>query len=267
MFRFHADRRRYFDIQAANSRDSVIPFIETYRSLPAGAKILEVGCGEGGVLRTFIEKGHTGVGIEMEKGRVNDGAQWMQEELATGAIRFIIADIYQVCPEQLTERFHLIIVKDVIEHLPDKKALLERLRDFLCPGGTIFFGFPPWQMPFGGHQQLCGNKYLSRLPWLHLLPRSVYKKILSSGKEPVSDLMDIYDARISIEGFEKLVKQSDYCIIGKKHFLISPIYRYKFGYKPREQLFVIRHLPYVRNLFTTAVYYLIAANPGKPHNT
>lgn len=266
MFSFHTDRRRYFDIQAANSRDSVIPFIETYRSLPAGAKILEVGCGEGGVLSSFIEKGHTGVGIEVQEGRVNNGAQWLKEEMTTGAIRFIIADIYQVCPEQLTERFHLIIVKDVIEHLHDKKALLERLRNFLCPDGAIFFGFPPWQMPFGGHQQICSNKYLSRLPWLHLLPRSVYKKVLFFGKEPVSDLMDIYDTRISIEDFEKLVKQSDYRIIGKRHFLVSPIYRYKFGWKPREQLVVIRHLPYLRNLFTTAVYYLLAANPGNPQD-
>lgn len=32
--------------------------------------------------------------------------------------------------------FHLIILKDVIEHIPDQARLLRRLADFLQPGGA-----------------------------------------------------------------------------------------------------------------------------------
>jgi SAM-dependent methyltransferase len=257
MFEFHVDRRRYFDIQAENSRQSVIPFIETCFSLPPNARIMEVGCGEGGVLKAFIEKGYTCVGIEIEIGRVLHGKQWMQEEMNEGNMHFITDDIFNVVPEQFDKLFHLIILKDVIEHIADKKTLLQRLKKFLLPNGTILFGFPPWQMPFGGHQQVCRHKYLSKLPWLHLLPRLLYKRIMAYYNESVTDLMDIYDCGLSIEEFEKLMRRSNYRIVRKKHFLVAPIYRYKFGFREREQLKLLSHLPYVRNLFTTAVYYLV----------
>lgn len=267
MYEFHRDRRRYFDIQVENSRESVIPFVETYFSLPSGARILEIGCGEGGVLKAFIEKNHTGVGVELAEGRVRDGSQWMKEEIAAGTMRFIVHDILTVSPEQIGGPFHLIILKDVVEHLPDKEILFRRLKELLHPEGAVFFGFPPWQMPFGGHQQICHNKFLSRLPWLHLLPRSLYKKLLTRYNEDVTQLIEIYDSGVSIEGFEKLSKRHGYRILGKKHFLIAPIYRYKFGLKERKQLFILRHLPYVRNLFTTAVYYLIAPVNSSGHDT
>jgi SAM-dependent methyltransferase len=257
MYEFHRNRRRYFDIQVKNSRESVIPFIENYFSLPPGAKILEVGCGEGGVLKGFIEKDHTGVGVELEEGRARDGAEWMKEEVRRGSMRFIVDDIFTVCPKQLGGPFHLVILKDVIEHLHDKKTLFRRLKEILHPSGVIFFGFPPWQMPFGGHQQVCNSKYLSRFTWLHLLPLPVYKKILTMKKEPVTALMDIYNCRVSIEGFERMAKRNGFDILGKKHFLIAPIYRYKFGWREREQPVILRHLPYLRNLYTTAVYYLV----------
>ena len=257
MYEFHRDRRRYFDIQVKNSKEHVIPFIENHFSLPPGAKILEVGCGEGGVLKGFIEKDHTGVGVELEEERARNGAQWMKKEVMSGSMQFIVDDIFTVCTGQLGGPFHLIILKDVIEHLPDKNILFNRLKELLHPSGAIFFGFPPWQMPFGGHQQVCRNKYLSRLPWLHLLPRPLYKKILAWNKENVTPLMEVYDTRISIESFERLTKKSGFAILGKKHFLIAPIYRYKFGFSVREQLVILRHLPYVRNLYTTAVYYLV----------
>lgn len=260
MFEFHQDRHAYFEIQVQNSKESVIPFLETCFTLPPGSKIMEIGCGEGGVLKAFIEKGHTGLGVEMDENRVINGQEWMKDEIKAGKMRFITDDIFKYFPTGSSELYHLIILKDVIEHIGDKETLLKELKRFLHPDGAIFFGFPPWQMPFGGHQQMCTNKTLSRMPWLHLLPRFLYRKILTRYKEPVKDLMEIVDTRISIEGFERLAKSGNFRIIGKKHFLIAPIYKYKFGLKERKQLWLIRHIPYFRNLFTTAVYYVIAPN-------
>jgi SAM-dependent methyltransferase len=261
MYEFHRDRRRYFDIQVENAQASVIPFLQTHFPLAPGSRILEIGCGEGGVLKAFIDKGHTGVGVELVESRVIDGKQWMQPEVANGSMRFVTENIYNIQPEDLGGKFHLIILKDVIEHLDDKDKMLLQMKQYLHPGGAVFFGFPPWQMPFGGHQQLCRNKKLSKLPWMHLLPRSVYKWLLTKGGEPkevVGELMEIHDTGVSIEGFEKLTKRTHYKILGKKHFLVAPIYKYKFGLKERKQLGLIRHIPWFRNLFTTAVYYTIS---------
>jgi SAM-dependent methyltransferase len=257
MFDFHQDRRRYFDMQATNAKESLIPFIETHFPLPSGARVLEIGCGEGGVLKSFIERGCTAVGVEIEPGRVKAGMEWMDKERSAGDLVMLVEDIFNVIRQEPSVKYDLIILKDVIEHLPDKEFLFHRLKDFLYPGGAVFVGFPPWHMPFGGHQQMCRNKFLGRFPWLHLLPKVFYNKLLVSFNEPARQLMEVYDTRISIEKFERLARRNGYTTIGKKHFLIAPIYRYKFRLREREQPIVIRNIPYLRNLFTTAVYYLI----------
>jgi hypothetical protein len=85
----------------------------------------------------------------------------------------------------------------------------------------------------------------------------LYKAILTWFKEPVADLMEIRDTRISIEKFEKMVALNQYNIVGHTHYLINPIYEYKFKVKPRIQFPFIKSIPWLRNYFTTCVYYLI----------
>jgi hypothetical protein len=75
--------------------------------------------------------------------------------------------------------------------------------------------------------------------------------------EPAEDLLEIKDTGISIERFEKIVKQTNYRVINKTHYLINPIYKYKFGWKARKQLPILKSIPYIRDYFTTCVYYLI----------
>jgi hypothetical protein len=135
---------------------------------------------------------------------------------------------------------------------------MAEMQRFLRPKGCIFFGFPPWQMPFGGHQQLCRTKWLSKLPYWHLLPYSWYKAILTKFNEPMADLLEIRDTQISIEQFEKYAAETNYKIVNKTHYIINPIYSFKFGIKPLKQLPILRNIPWVRNFFTTCVYYLIA---------
>ena len=58
--------------------------------------------------------------------------------------------------------------------------------------------------------------------------------------EPAEDLLEIKDTGISIERFEKIVKQTNYRVINKTHYLINPIYKYKFGWKARKQLPILK---------------------------
>jgi 2-polyprenyl-3-methyl-5-hydroxy-6-metoxy-1,4-benzoquinol methylase len=82
----------------------------------------------------------------------------MKDDIEAGKVRFVGKDIYLVEAAELDGLFDIIVMKDVIEHIHDQSRLLARLKDFLKPNGVVFFGFPPWQMPFGGHQQICNNK-------------------------------------------------------------------------------------------------------------
>lgn len=258
MFEFHADRKRYFDIQRENAEQYVIPFIEQAFPIRPGQRVLEIGCGEAGVLLAFLERGCTGVGVELDAPRLVHAAQWTKEYLDAGKVKYIDKDIYKVEVEQeLGGKFDIIILKDVIEHIYDQPKLIAEMKRLLTPSGVIFFGFPPWQMPFGGHQQICKGKWLSKLPWYHLLPRGLYKYILRRNNENVTEMMEIRDTRITIERFERIAKQTGYRIAESTHFLINPIYKYKFGWKARKQFGIIRHLPWLRNFVTTCVYYLI----------
>ncbi len=261
MFEFHSDRKRYFDIQEQNAESYVLPFIEEKYPIHTGMRVLEIGCGEGGVLKAFVKRGCYGVGVELDHARIVNGSKWLADEIDEGKIKFISKDIYKVDPEtELGGKFNIIVLKDVIEHIHDQPRLIAWMKSFLVPGGMIFFGFPPWQMPFGGHQQMCGNKWLSRLPWYHLLPRSWYAALLKRYNEPVEALMEIRDTQITIEQFERYSKENGYKIAHKLHYFINPIYQYKFGWKPRKQLKWVSTIPYVRNFVTTCVYYLITPN-------
>ena len=257
MFEFHADRKRYFDIQVMNAEKYVIPFIEEKFPVKPGMRVLEIGCGEGGVLKAFINKGCEGVGVELDTPRIDDALKFLPDDVAAGKIRFVAKDIYLVDIEKdFSGKFDIIVLKDVIEHIHDQPKLIGWMKNFLNPGGIVFFGFPPWYMPFGGHQQMCRSK-VSKLPYIHLLPRGVYRWILKKKKEPVEALMEIRDTGISIERFEKICRKEGYSLLHKRHYLLNPIYEWKFGWKPRRQAGLIKAIPFFRNFLTTCVYYII----------
>jgi len=260
MYDFHKDKSKYFSWQYQIARDYVIPFVEADGELTPDSKILEIGCAEAGVLMAFVERGMDCVGIELSEGRAKLARQFLSESVSSGQTEILSSNIYDIDPEASGFKFDLIILKDVIEHIFDQERFMHHLRKFLNPGGRVFFGFPPWQMPFGGHQQIADSKLLNKLPYFHLLPMPIYKSILKLANESPSqynELLEIKETGISIERFEKHVKETGYQINKKTHFLINPIYQHKFGLKPRIQLGLVTNIPFLRNFVTTAVYYLI----------
>jgi SAM-dependent methyltransferase len=262
MFDFHLDRFEYFNTQLINTKKALIPFIESLIGpLKPGQTVLEIGSAEGGALKAFLDRGCTGIGIELDCLRVTLSRKYLLEEIANRKVEICQGDIFDDAFEsEFTGKFDIIVLKDVIEHFNNQDGLIRLLKNFLSPTGVIYFGFPPWKMPFGGHQQICNSKILSRLPWFHLFPPVISKAILEGFGEDSHYLMDIKKTGISIEQFEKIVRRLGYKIIGKKHYLINPIYEYKFGLRTREQFALLSRIPYLRDFFTTAVYYLIIAD-------
>lgn len=258
MFEFHHDKKKYFEINIANVNQYILPFIEEKFPLQPGMRVLEIGCGEGGVIKAFLDRGLTGVGVELDGVRLVDARQWLAAEMQSGKVNFVSKNIYDCeADKDLGGKFDLIVLKDVIEHIPGQEKLLAYLQTFLADKGIIFFGFPPWQMPLGGHQQILKNKWLSKIPYYHLLPMPIYKSILKKAGENVQEMVEIKETGISIERFQKIVKTTGYKVLNKKHFLLNPIYQYKFGWKPKEQFAIVQAVPWVRNFFTSCVYYII----------
>lgn len=257
----HKDDRVRFDQQVENSREYVLPFIATSKPITPGTRVMEVGCGEGGVLLPFVEKGCTCLGVDLSDVRIELAKEFLAKEIAEGKVEFLSQNIYDAdFLAKYEASFDIIILKDVIEHVPEQEKFVPYLKRFLRPGGQIFFGFPPWYMPFGGHQQICHKRLTSVMPYYHILPRPLYKAILKMAGEDegiVKEMMEIKDTQITIERFERIMRASGLKIMHKQHYLINPIYRYKFGLQPRKQLGFISAIPYLRDFLTTCVYYTV----------
>lgn len=257
----HVDYKVRYQQQVDNARQYVIPFIEKALPINKGMQILDIGCGEGGVLIPFLERGCDCVGIELDEAKSGYARELLAGFITEGRCDIVNQNIYEEAAlTRYQGRFDLILLKDVIEHIPDQERFIPYLKKFLRPGGQVFFGFPPWYMPHGGHQQVVQNKVVSMMPWIHLLPNFLYTGIVrmtGESKAVIDELLEVKSTGISIERFEKLVKKSGYTISNKTHFLINPIYQYKFGVKGRKQFALISAIPWFRDFVTTCVYYLI----------
>ena len=261
MYEFHADKDRYFDIQYRVTKEYIIPFLEEHVPGKTWHRVLEIGCAEAGVLKAFLETGAHCTGIELSTHRMEAAMQYHAQAMEAGQIDFVNRNIFDIDPQNdLGGTYDLVILKDVIEHIPGQLEFMAHLSLFLNEGGYVFFAFPPWQMPYGGHQQVCKNKWLSKLPYYHLLPSWLYKWVLKAGGESaltIKDLLEVKSTGISIERFERCLRVNRLQVAGKKHYLFNPIYKYKFGVKPRTQMKLISMIPWVRNFLTTGVYYVV----------
>lgn len=247
--------------QVDNSRDYLLPFIEASTPVNDTTKVLEIGAGEGGVLLPFLERKAYCVGVDLDEPRIVLAKEFIKDYDQQEQVLFSVKNVYDKdFEERYKGFFDIIILKDVIEHIPQQETFIPYIKTLLSPKGQIFFGFPPWYMPFGGHQQLCSNKWASKLPWYHILPNPIYRGILRMARETdgqIQEMMEIKDTRISIERFERIVRKSGLQILKKQPYLINPIYKYKFGLRPRKQWPPLMWLPFFRNFVTTCVYYSV----------
>jgi SAM-dependent methyltransferase len=258
---FHLDTDVYFDQQRENALASILPFVEPHVQIGKGSRVLEIGSGAGGVLKAFAERGARVTGVDLHAPSIEYALRRFDAEADNADWRFELRDIYDVDAAGLDGPFDLIVMKDTIEHIHDQRRLLARLDAFLAPAGAVFFAFPPWQMPFGGHQQICEHRVLMRLPYMHLLPRQVYAALLRRGgesPETVDALLEIKDTGISIERFERIAADTGHRIADRRLYLVNPMYRYRYGLEPREQLPAIAAVPGLRDVLSTSAYYLLA---------
>ena len=257
----HTNVQVRFDQQVENSRTYVLPFIEETHSINNTTNVLEVGCAEGGVLVPFLERGCNCVGVDLAELRVDFAKDFLKEYVAKEQATLLAQNIYEEdFLNKYANHFDIIMLKDVIEHVPEQQKFIERLMLFLRPGGQIFFGFPPWYMPFGGHQQVCEGKLASKLPYYHILPRGLYVsvlKMMGESEDTIESLVEVWDTSITIGQFERYIKAAGLQVKKKQHYLINPIYKYKFGLQPRKQLGFVQYIPYLRNFVTTCVYYTV----------
>jgi SAM-dependent methyltransferase len=255
----YTNRLLYFNEQVFTTKQFVIPYIEKYKKIESNTRILEIGCGEGGNMKPFLDLSCEVIGVDINVPQIENAKIFLKEQSENQNYTLIAEDIYKIDAIKIGQ-FDLIFMRDVIEHIPNQKEFLAHIKQFLKPNGIIYFGFPPWYMPFGGHQQASRNKVISKLPYIHILPRFIYAfilKVFGVKDDMLQELLEIKDTGISIERFRNIVKQNDYQIVNETMFLINPNYEIKFKLKTKLQFRLIASLPFIRNFLTTCCYYIV----------
>lgn len=256
----HGNKPQYFDEQSRTTKKFVVPFLNEFINIDQDTSVLEIGCAEAGNLKPFVDLGCKTTGIDISCGRIERAKSFYKDHRNRKNLELICEDIYNVKP---TKKYDIIIMRDVIEHIPNQEKFMGFVKQFLKAEGKFFLAFPPWQNPFGGHQQVCKSKFLSVLPWFHLFPRRIYKfilKVFGESEGTIRALLEIKDTGISIERFQRILKHENYNIERRVFYFINPNYETKFGFKPRKQIGLICAIPWLRNFFTTAMYYVVSSS-------
>ena len=165
----HTDPLQYINEQIFTTQKYIIPFIEQVKKIDPTVQVLEIGCGEAGNLKPFLDLGCMCTGVDFSIPKIEKGKLFYANHPFAKNIMLISEDIYKTT--EFHSQFDIIIIRDVIEHIHDQDKFMSLLKDLMAPDGVVFFAFPPWQNPFGGHQQMCESKILSALPYYHLYLR------------------------------------------------------------------------------------------------
>ncbi len=256
----HRDRRLYFNELTETSRAFYLDYLRNFLPLSSATRILEIGCGEGGNLLPFAEIGCQVTGIDIDKPRVDNAIKFFEENGQKGTL--IASDFLDVpLPTSEEDRFDIVLVHDVIEHIepPYKLSFMNRMKEFIRHDGVAFFGFPAWQMPFGGHQQICVSK-ISKLPYIHLLPTKLYHWVLKKFNETegnINEMLSIKRSRMPVEKFSRLANEAGLRVANRSLWLINPHYKQKFGLHPLREVWPFDRIVWFRNFYTTSAWYLL----------
>lgn len=190
---FPSDFRRRFDadqyvsgLNAKVWREYALQDIQRARKLVShllqrtplrGRKILDVGCGYGGLLIALAEQGADVTGIEIDSQRATIGRKRIAD--LGLSIDYRLDDLCRLGVEHDLGKFDVVVAQDVIEHVLDPAITIQALSNILNPGGLIYIlvgnKFSPDQLLADHHYRLAGITMLARAQareYFHLVQKN-----------------------------------------------------------------------------------------------
>lgn len=203
----------YFELQNdkadADARDKMyeieIGFLEKYVK---GGKILDVGCGGGFLLNKFGPE-WTKHGIEFDHVAAEHARSVLKLDVKDGEVNEVSY------PEHF---FDVVVMRGVIEHMADPKAMLKHMLPWLKPNGLLYITSTP------NTESLCAELY--REKWkLFTADHQIHfskKTIVGLGKELGFVLLDSDYFYLEtpyaneIDDYRKILKDAELMAQGKK---------------------------------------------------
>jgi 2-polyprenyl-3-methyl-5-hydroxy-6-metoxy-1,4-benzoquinol methylase len=112
---------RYYEHQCATCR----------RHLPAGGALLEVGCAAGDILHRMRQQGYEVQGVDVSR-EACERARQRGLDVFCGTVDELETD----------DRFDLVFMSHVIEHVIDPVATIAKVSSLLKPGGVLYLETP-----------------------------------------------------------------------------------------------------------------------------
>jgi SAM-dependent methyltransferase len=154
-----------------SGRRAILSRIIKNLDLPQNSKILEVGCGTGGNLQMLAKSGEVSA-LEMDANA---------RAIASNKTNNLYDIRAGYCPDEIPfhdQRFDLICMFDVLEHIEQDTETLIAIKQLLAKNGRILITVPAYQWLRGAHDEFLHHKRrYSR--------KELQTKIASTGLHPV----------------------------------------------------------------------------------
>jgi SAM-dependent methyltransferase len=155
--------RNYMRAEIERGRE-IVRLLRPWTSLE-GKRVLDVGCGFGGLLIVMKEAGAVHLaGIETDTNRIHWAGVRMRELGYEADLRQL-----DICEEQTVAdlgRYDVIFAQDVIEHVADPSVAIRHISRLLNTGGVVYMQvgnkFSPDQLAGDHHYKLPGITMLSK---------------------------------------------------------------------------------------------------------
>lgn len=136
MREFYETSESYRELLAAHDEDYLRHYIALVkRYSPSGAKILDLGCGNGISARELNQAGYDVVGTDISPLFLEDACKWENERL-----KYQVCDVLEL--PYADESFDVICSNELIEHLPDVETALSEMVRVVRSGGKVILSGP-----------------------------------------------------------------------------------------------------------------------------
>lgn len=127
----------------------------------AGASLLDVGCGEGFVMKWFHDRGHPVLGFDFSDAGVTSMNPSLSEHLQTG-------DVFQALERKISsgEQYDVIWLQHVLEHVLEPLELLQSLNSLVSEQGVMLLTVPNDGSEL--QETLFNEGAISRRSWIAL---------------------------------------------------------------------------------------------------
>ena len=243
----------------------VIAFLER-AGVAIGGRVLDAGCGSGGMPLSLAEEAGQVVGIDPVD-RFGEAGVRLGRERALGNLRFALAD-GMALPFR-SGVFDLVLSHAVIEHVADAPLYLRECARVLAPGGRVYLSTAPYlsfagahlprlKMPvpihliFGRRAAFATFGWLARhAAWLLKEPanENSFIKLARRGEIKHDDLLE----RVTVSSLRAQIAGAGLAVVREELHVTATIRRL-----PAFMTRVVRENPLVRDVFISNMEYVLA---------